>query len=62
MESNHELDDDHMKFLEISMKLNIFFTIVFIIIGFLKIMFPNSMKGFFSKFNKVILSKTLNNF
>jgi len=33
MESNHELDDDHMKFLEISMKLNIFFTIVFILIG-----------------------------
>ena len=33
MESNHELDDDHMKFLEISMILNIFFTIVFILIG-----------------------------
>jgi hypothetical protein len=33
MESNHELDDDHMKFLEISMILNIFFTIVFIFIG-----------------------------
>jgi hypothetical protein len=33
MESNHELDDDNMKFLEISMILNIFFTIVFILIG-----------------------------
>jgi hypothetical protein len=33
MESNYELDDDYMKFLEISMILNIFFTIVFIIIG-----------------------------
>ncbi len=33
MESNHELDDDHMKFLEISMILNIFFTIIFIFIG-----------------------------
>ena len=33
METNYELDDDYMKFLEISMILNIFFTIVFIIIG-----------------------------
>ena len=33
MESNYELDDDYMKFLEISMILNIFFTIVFIFIG-----------------------------
>ena len=33
MGSNHDLDDDHMKFLEISMILNIFFTIVFIFIG-----------------------------
>jgi hypothetical protein len=33
MESNYELDDDHMKFLEISMILNLFFTIVFIFIG-----------------------------
>ena len=33
MESNHELDDNYIKFLEISMILNIFFTIVFIFIG-----------------------------
>jgi uncharacterized membrane protein YqjE len=33
MESNYELDDDYMKFFEISLILNIFFTIVFIFIG-----------------------------
>jgi hypothetical protein len=33
MKSNHELDDNYIKFLEISMILNIFFTIVFIFIG-----------------------------
>ena len=33
MESNYELDDNYMKFFEISMILNIIFTIAFIIIG-----------------------------
>ena len=33
MESNYELDDDYMKFFEISLILNIVFTIVFIFVG-----------------------------